>query len=117
MLNELDYKRLDSYFGFARRKRALFVGLELDDKIIRNKVCLLLILKDCSQRSHDELLRLANDAKNVCVMEYSGNYPVPLSVGYKSLKAVGVTDPYLSKEIRQLLLKDETDVNHKEENK
>lgn len=105
MIDDPHVKKLDSYFGFARKKSALFVGLSLDRKLIEGRIDLLIFNKDCPDEVKEKLIS-SNTNKNLKTFTYLGDYNISLASGYEKTKAIGITDFNLAKAILQILQND-----------
>jgi hypothetical protein len=106
MLSPEEKRRLDSYFGFARKARSLSAGMDLEEKLSEDRIALLIILKNCSEKTGQKLQRRCSE-KTAFIL-YSGTYDVTLACRFETLKAVGITDPHLATVIQTLLASDMT---------
>jgi hypothetical protein len=106
MLTEAEKKKLETYFGFARKEHGLAVGMELDERLAKRQIALLILTPQGSRRAHDDLRESCKDSKNIVILDYTGDYPIHISCGYTSMKAVGIRDEHLAKPIYELLKKD-----------
>jgi hypothetical protein len=43
MLTEAEKKKLETYFGFARKEHGLAVGMELDERLAKRQIALLIL--------------------------------------------------------------------------
>lgn len=105
MLTEEQIYKLNAYFGFANKKRCLFVGIKLEEALVKNKISLLLITKSCEIKNEEKFRNLSTN-KNMLVLTYKGEYDVSLASGYEKLNAVGVGDRGLAKAIYSILHED-----------
>ena len=108
MLTAEQKRKLDTYFGFARKEKGIYAGMMLEEKLERRKVSLLIFLPSCSLKAKNQLTRLAENTDDIVLLDYQADYPVNLSCGYEMLKAVGIKDPNLSKAIYKTLSEDVT---------
>jgi|GEM_PF-726216 ERCC4-type nuclease len=117
MLSKELIRKLDTYFGFAQKKHSLFAGMELEDKLERRKVSLLIFLPSCSAKDEDKLLCKYGDNPDLAILDYDGEYNVALASGRELLKAVGVGDLNLAKAIYNILKDDKKVSEDTKENK
>lgn len=104
MLTLMEKKKLDSYFGFAKKSKSLAIGMDLDQKLKMGKVSLLVLLEEGSSRAHESLRKEAGESTEI--LSYKGDYSVSDIVGKEKLKAVGITNLSLGQGIASLLKKD-----------
>ncbi|MFA6861837.1 MAG: hypothetical protein WCR56_05645 [Bacilli bacterium] len=115
MLNQEQLNKLNSYFGFARKKHSLFAGMELEERLSRQKISLLIILPSCSDKNKDKLINRDADDPELKVLNYQGTYDIALASGFKLLKAIGVGDVNLAHAIYEVLSQEEMNGNEKKE--
>ncbi len=104
MLTEKQIRSLDSYFGFAMKKRAVFVGMKMEELLSRKRVGFLLILPSCSSKKEEELRKYKEINPDLIVFRYCGkSYDVKKTLGYELLNAVAIKDCHLAKAIKDTL--------------
>jgi ribosomal protein L30E len=107
MLSENQIRKLDSYFGFALRKRAIYVGMKMEEMLARKRLDFVLVLPSCSEKKELDLSHYKKDNPNLVIYRYEGtSYDVKSVLGFELLNAVGIKDPHLSKAIQSILMED-----------
>lgn len=107
MLSEVQIKKLDTYFGFAMKKRAIYVGLKMEEMVERKKLNYIVVLPTCSEKKFDEISSYRSKNPNLVIFRYTGDgYSIRSILGYEMLNAVGVDDINLAKAIQSLLEED-----------
>lgn len=99
MLDEKQIKSLQAYFGFAKKKHALFVGMKMEEMLSRKKARYLLLLPDCTEKKAEELSHYQKDFPELNIYHYKGNFDVKGLVGYELLNALCITDDHLGNAI------------------
>ncbi len=107
MLSEKQKQKLDTYFGFAMKKKAVYVGLKMEEMLSRKRLEFLLILPSCTDKKAEELSHYQTINPNLVIFRYTGyGYDVKSILGYDLLNAVGIKDVHLAKAIKGLLEED-----------
>ena len=89
MLSEVELKQLETYFGFLRKSKSLFVGRNLEMKLKKNEISYLILFpSSCSSRSKENLYQILSS--NVVVLEYTGEIKVHELLNQKEIKALGI---------------------------
>ncbi len=91
--------KLDAYFGFALRKRSVYVGMKLEEALASKRVSLLLILPECSEKNEEKLRLHASDNPDILILRVDADYDVKSTLGFETLKACGIKDRHLSRAI------------------
>ena len=100
MVNNSKVLRL---IGLAMKAGKIKFGNEsCSEAIIKNKVKLVLIAKDASERTKINFKRLCND-KNVPIFEEFEEYDLSHAIGKQNKVVIGVCDENFSKEIINIL--------------
>lgn len=107
MLSDQNKQKLDTYFGFAMKKKAVYVGLKMEELLSRKRLDFLLVLPSCTDKKFEELSHYQSINPNLVIFRYTGSgYDVKSILGYELLNAVGIKDVHLAKAIRTLLEED-----------
>lgn len=99
-------RKLDTYFGFLQKMKALRVGEKLEEALYDRKLSVVLITKECSLKNEEKLREQGKERKDVTFFRYDGSYPIALACGYEKLKAVGLVDEHLGKAVLSILQND-----------
>ncbi|MCR4699198.1 MAG: hypothetical protein K5762_07535 [Bacilli bacterium] len=106
MLTEKQINSLDAYFGFALRKRAVYVGQKMEEMLGKKKADFLLLLPSCTEKKEAELSKYQEKNPHLVIYRYTGSYDVKAILGYELLNAVCITDPNLASAIHKVLQED-----------
>lgn len=107
MLTDKQKQSLDSYFGFAKRKKAIFVGMKMEEMIARKKSSFVLLLPSCSLKKEEELRHYSEKNPDLVFFRYQGSsYDIKEVLGYELLNALTITDCHLAKAIKEVLSED-----------
>ncbi len=105
-------QKVISYIGFARRKKAFFIGNQLEDKIVKNQIYLLVILPSCSKHREEHYQRLLR-SKAIVILDEDIE---PNTLGLKKpICAFGISDINLAGAIKSTLLDTKTERRKKDE--
>ena len=110
MSNEEIENKLSAYLGFAQKKRSIYVGMKLEEKLSLSKIALLVILPECSEKIEEKLLHIAPQDKVFHSIRYTGSFNLKTCLGYDKLKAFGVKDVSLAKAIYETMKKELDDI-------
>ena len=94
MSNEEIENKLSAYLGFAQKKRSIYVGMKLEEKLSLSKIALLVILPECSEKNEEKLLHIAPQDKVFHSIRYT----------------FGVKDVSLAKAIYETMKKELDDI-------
>lgn len=108
-------KKLSAYLGFAEKKRSVYVGMKLEEMLSLNKIALLVILKECSDKNEEKLLAIAPKDKVFHHIRYEGSFDCKSCLGFEKLKAFGVKDVSLAKAIYETMQKEYEENNKGED--
>lgn len=106
MLTEKQINSLDAYFGFALRKRAVYVGQKMEEMLGKKKADFLLLLPSCTEKKEAELSKYQEKNPHLVIYRYTGSYDVKAILGYELLNAVCITDSNLASAIHKVLQED-----------
>ena len=106
MLTAKQINSLDAYFGFALRKKAIYVGLKMEEMLGKKKADFLLILPSCTSKKEAELSRYQEKNPHLVIYRYTGSYDVKGMLGYELLNALCITDNNLASAIHKVLQED-----------
>ncbi len=106
MLTEKQINSLDAYFGFALKKRAIYVGQKMEEMLGKKKAGFLLLLPSCTAKKEEELSKYQEKNPHLVIYRYTGSYDVKAVLGYELLNAVCITDPHLASAIHKVLDED-----------
>ena len=105
-------EKLEAYIGFAKRKRVLFQGRALDEKLIQNKIDLVVILPACSLKRREHIERFLPKEKIVTLGE---GIDLKKAFDSKLVSAFGIADTSLATAIKQEVERRTIDEQRKEE--
>jgi hypothetical protein len=105
MTSEEKTNKLTAYFGFALRKKSIFVGMKLEEALARKRVALLLILPECSKKNEEKLKFHASVNPDCRVLRVDESFSVKAILGFERLKALGIKDQHLAKAIYETYTK------------
>ncbi len=106
MLSKENEQRLNSYLGFALRKKAIYVGLKMEEMIVKRKANYLILLPSCTEKKEEHFLKLKEKNSSLTIFRYQGNFEIKEILGYELLNAFVVTDDHLAKAIISTLQDD-----------
>ncbi len=107
MLSENQKKKLDTYFGFAMKKKAVYVGMKMEELLSRKRLDTLLLLPSISDKKKEELEHYKALNPNLVIFHYQGeDYDIKSILGYDLLNACGIKDAHLYKAIVDILKED-----------
>lgn len=105
MISEEEMKKLETYFGFLRKSKGVFVGRSLEMRLKKDEISYLIVFpQSCSLRSKEDLMKISTS--KVKLLEYDGDIKVHELLNQKDLKAIGIKEPNLGKKIFEILSKD-----------
>lgn len=105
-------QKVVSYIGFARRKKAFFIGNQLEERIIKKQICLLVILPSCSKHREEHYKRLLSAEDIVILTEDINSETLGLK---KPICAFGISDKNLAGAIKSQLTNNITERGNKNE--
>lgn len=99
----IDEKKLLGMLGIACKAGKITFGAEsCKDAIMRNKIKLVLLANDASERTKTKFEGLAN-GKKIPVFEVSNIYEISRAIGKKNKAVVGILDFNFSKAIIKII--------------
>lgn len=99
----IDEKRLLGMLGIACKAGKITFGAEsCKDAIMRNKIKLVILAKDASERTKTKFERLAS-GKKIPVFEVSNIDEISMAIGKKNKAVVGILDFNFSKAIIKII--------------
>ena len=102
MISDDMTKKLETYFGFLRKSKGVFVGRSLEMRLKKDEINYLIIFpQSCSTRSKDDLLKISSS--KVRLLEYTGDINIHEILNQKDVKAIGIKEPNLGKKIFEIL--------------
>lgn len=94
--------KIISYLGLANRGRKVHVGEDLNKRMERNKICLVLLANDHKSQNQSKIKSRAN-IKQIPVIEYLSASELASALNYEILSAVGLSDIHLAKQIIKII--------------
>lgn len=114
MSKEVYENKYNAYFGFAKKKRSIYVGMKLEEMIKEHKIALVIFLSECSEKSEAHLCSLIKDDSVIKTIRYEGFYDIKNALGFDLLKAIGIKDVSLANAIYNTMREEQKE---KEDNK
>ena len=103
MLTAKEENNLKTYLGFALKKKAVFVGVKMEELLKKKKATYLFILSSCNEKKKEELTSFQNDNPKLIIYHYLGDYNIKEVLGYEKLNAFIITDNNLASAIKNTL--------------
>lgn len=109
MENEQEVNRLKAYIGFAQKKRALYFGRKLEERLTRGRIRLVVFTPTCLEKNEEKRKNHFKDNEDLFFIRYQGNLPLNLIAGYEKVSAIGISDPHLAKAILETIKEEENE--------
>ncbi len=107
MLTDKQKQSLTSYLGFATRKKAIFVGMKMEEMLGKKKANYLFLLPSCTPKKEQQLAKYKEKNPKLIIFRYKGAFPIQEVLGYELLNAFVLTDDNLANAILSTLKADE----------